>query len=72
MGVGGTYGFETARSTVNTSGDLVLKEEKFSKSSTKTNGSGDVVEMVNLRDNDVDASATHSVFSSPRGLLTNT
>ena len=70
VGVGGTYGFETARSTVNTSADLVLKEERHSKSSSKTAGSGDGVEMANLAPSDVDFSATHSTFNSPRNLLT--
>lgn len=35
--IGGTYGFETARS-VNNSEELMLKEDKHSKTSTKSGG----------------------------------
>ena len=67
IGVGGTYGFETARSNANTSGDLVLKEERASLTTSKTRGSGGSVELT-----DVEISQSHSVFSSPRNLLTST
>ena len=59
------------------SGDLVLKEERHSKTSAKSsnplNGGNDI-EMANIgtHDRDVDVSASGSVFSSPRHLLTNT
>ena len=50
----------------------MLKEEKMSKSTAKDSGSGDI-ELANMHvDRDVDISATHSVFSSPRNLLTST
>lgn len=67
IGAGGTYGFETARSNVNTDGDLVLKEERASMTTSKTRGSGGSIELT-----DVEISQSHSVFSSPRNLLTST
>ena len=70
-----TYGFESARST-NTSGDLMLREDRLTRTSLKsirTNHEKNDIELANLQhhsDRDLDVSATNSVQSSPRNLLT--
>ena len=75
MGGAGTYGFETARSnTNNMSGDLMLKDDtRFSRTTTKTDGSGGDIEFGALQqsgEKEVDVSASVSLQSSPRNLLT--
>ena len=73
MGGAGTYGFETARSNSNHSGDLMLKEDRHSRTTAKTDASSGDIELGTLNrsgERDVDVSVTASVNSSPRNLLT--
>jgi hypothetical protein len=72
VGIAGTYGFETARST-NNSGDLMLREDRHSKTNAKPIRGGDIeLATLNHHDLDVTSQANHSAMSSPRNLLTST